>query len=55
MKSAVSIVAEIVLWVIAIYFTIYCVKNYIDGSNIYYTCFLHLLLIFLTVLLYPPE
>jgi len=45
--------AEIILWIIFIYFTIYCLKNYIDNNNIYYTFFLRLVVIFLTILVYP--
>ena len=44
---------EVILWIIFIYFTIYCLREYIDGSNIYYALFLHLLLILLTIIVYP--
>ena len=43
----------IFLWILTFYFTIYCLKVYIDSSNIFYACFLHLLLIVLIIYGYP--
>jgi len=53
MNVVLSIVLQIFLWALTIYFTIYCFKNYIDGKNILYSSSLHLLLILLTIYLYP--
>lgn len=53
MDLGIKISLEIILWILFIYFTIYCIKNYIDANNVYYTCFMHLLLLLLTVIVYP--
>ena len=53
MDLGIKISLEIILWILFIYFTIYCIKNYIDANNVYYTCFMHLLLLLLTVVVYP--
>lgn len=43
----------IILWVVGIYFTIYCIKQYVDKTNAFWACFLHLFLIALTIICYP--
>ena len=53
MNIILSIMLEIFLWTLTIYFTIYCLQQYIDGKNILYASCLHLLLILLTICVYP--
>lgn len=53
MNGVVHFFIEVILWILFIYFTIYCLREYIDGSNIYYAMCLHLALVFLTILIYP--
>jgi len=55
MSNVFVTVLIILMWIITIYFTLYCLKTYIDKKNAFYACFLHLLILFLWILTIEPQ
>jgi len=55
MSNVLVTVLIILMWIITIYFTLYCLKTYIDKKNAFYACFLHLLILFLWILTIEPQ
>lgn len=49
-------IARILLWVLGIYFTIYCLRQYITEKNVFFATTMHLLLIWFSIILMtgPP-